>query len=676
MAKLEHIFMMLLEKKDFDKSDLINAIKQISGVRKDKIETRLSKLIESRKLFLYNKNMISLDSTSKLTDLNFDEIYDYGPITFGRKGRQTFIVSNFEKEKHEKMIGDIKSDLPNFKQEVDELLIEIENLIVQNLNPLDALGQISLINLTGDPEKYSESSFKGKQFFVELVHNIILKHDFSAFPKNSDYTKLGELEELLNEYWSKFTWLIMYETMSKDELSLEEQDIYFRTISHFLFMRGDAYSQHNQQIAEELFSNINHILSRKGFTIEDYFSTLNEIDKQINLNLSSFFGFLAKIKEEHNLWLDYVEIRIKEGKSLQEIDAEYKKRVPEIRAKLDNDYEKYKEIDSPRCLYEIKLNEKINKTLLDALVLNFESNRDWTSPFNISNAPLRPLIKVEEKYYCFIEQHLIRNVIPIIESFLLDPEFNEYGDEKGNYFESKTLELIHTILPDAEIYSKLKYPKRTELDGLVIYKDNLFLIEIKGKKRRCIACTEDILNMTKEDVQEHINKTFEQSKRALEYIKSNAEVKFTCKEKDMTILIKEKDFKNIYLINVTADSFSEFTTDLRVLKSWDPELIKGDVYPWNVNIYDLLVVTDLLENENDFIEYVSERVRLGKDNDIVAMDELDYLGYYLDNESLTKTEDIDGRTIPKIIGYSEDIDKWYSYQRGEVDFAEKPRKKS
>ena len=233
MAKLEHIFMMLLEKKDFDKSDLIDATKQISGVRKDKIEKRLSKLIESRKLFLYNKNMISLDSTSKLTDLNFDEIYDYGPITFGRKGRQTFIVSNFEKEKHEKMIGDIKSDLPNFKQEVDELLIEIENLIVQNLNPLDALGQISLINLTGDPEKYSESSFKGKQFFVELVHNSILKHDFSAFPKNSDYTKLGELEELLNEYWSKFTWLIMYETMSKDELSLEEQDIYFRTISHF-----------------------------------------------------------------------------------------------------------------------------------------------------------------------------------------------------------------------------------------------------------------------------------------------------------------------------------------------------------------------------------------------------------------------------------------------------------
>ncbi|WP_445474541.1 hypothetical protein ACT9XH_09190 [Methanococcoides methylutens] len=79
--------------------------------------------------------------------------------------------------------------------------------------------------------------------------------------------------------------------------------------------------------------------------------------------------------------------------------------------------------------------------------------------------------------------------------------------------------------------------------------------------------------------------------------------------------------------------------------------------------------------KNDLIEYVSESVRLEKDNDIVAMDELDYLGYYLENGSLTKTEDIEGPTNPNILGYSENIDTWYSYQRGEVDFAEKTRKK-
>jgi hypothetical protein len=320
------------------------------------------------------------------------------------------------------------------------------------------------------------------------------------------------------------------------------------------------------------------------------------------------------------------------------------------------------------------LNEKINKSILDSLVTGFNSNPTWSSPFDISIVPLKPIIKIEEKYYCFIVQHLIRNVIPIIEESFFQGDENKYAKAKGDFFESKTLELINNILPNSKIYPQLEYPKRTELDGLVIYEDNLFLIEVKGKKRRCIACTQDILKMTKDDVTEQIKKPFEQSKRALEYIKSKPTAEFRDKQKRTKLPIKEKEFKNIFLINVTADSFSEFTTDLNVLKLWDPELFKGDIYPWNVNIYDLLVITDLLENADDFIGYVSERVRLSKDNDIRAIDELDYLRYYLDTGFLTKEKGIESRTIPTIIGYTENIDKWYSYLRGEIDFAEKPRK--
>jgi len=53
---------------------------------------------------------------------------------------------------------------------------------------------------------------------------------------------------------------------------------------------------------------------------------------------------------------------------------------------------------------------------------------------------------------------------------------------------------------------------------------------------------------------------------------------------------------------------------------------------------------------------------------------IDALGYYLDTGFLTKEKGIESRTIPTIIGYTEKIDKWYSYLRGEIDFAEKPRK--
>lgn len=675
MAKLETIFFELLKTKDYQKDDLISETKKISGVDESRIESRIQKLIRLNKLFPYNKNMISLNSLSEKKNVIFDEIYNYENITLGRKGREIHISSSFKDTMNKETIDKVKQNLSEYKKEANKLLTDIEKLIIKCFNPLDVLGHVSLTNLTCDPEEYTESSFKGKQFFVELLHNIILKHDLNEFPKESDFTKLNELTGLLDNYENAFHHLITYEIKSRDDFSFEEQNVYFRTIINFLFMRGDAYPQHTQQIAEEFFSYINPSLLKKDFTIKDYFTTVNEIRNQIDSNLSSIFELFSQIKREHEAWLETVEQNTKKGKSTKEINTEYQQRIGAIREKMLPNYKKFAEIGTYKDIFEIKLNEKINKKILDSLVTNFNDNQNWSSPFDLSSVPLRPILKIEEKYYCFIIQHLIRNVIPIIEGTFVQKDNPIYGTEKGDYFEHKALELLTTIFSNEKMNSKLKYPTNNELDGLIIYKSNLFLVEIKGKKRRCIACTDDVLKMTKEDAKKQIDEPFKQSKRALEYIISKPEVEFRNKVTDTSLSIRQEDFKNIILINVTADSFSEFTTDLNILKSWDPELLKGDVYPWNVNIYDLLVVTDLLENEDDFTDYVSERVRLSKDNDIKSIDELEYLGYYLQNGSLTKEKDIKGKTIPMIIGYSEEIDKWYSFLRGEVEFAEKPRKR-
>lgn len=675
MSKLESVFLNLLDRRNYHKDELIAETKRISGAEEHKIESRLKKLIDSDKIYLYDGDTISKNSPFEVSE-TFDERYDYESVTLARKGRVTYIIPKLDSKKQKEKIDRIKLNLPEFKREVAHLLTGIENLIIQSFNPLDILGHTTIFNLACDPETYAESSFKGKQFFVELLHNVVLRHNFNEFPKESDFTKLDELKRLLDNYWIKFNNLIMYEIVAEDNLSDNEKDVLFYTLTHFLFERGQAYPQHIKEIAEELFSKTDQVLLKKGFTIKDYYSTLKEIGNQIDLNHSKVSDFPSRLKEEHDEWLKFLEINLGMGKPLQEIIFEYRQKIHVNREDLLRSHKEFaKIIESPKNIFEIKLNENINKSLLDNLAIGFNSNYNWFSPYDISSVPLKPIIKVEGKYYCFIIQHLIRNVMPIIESLLPYDEERNYSKIKGDYFESKTLELIKNILPTAQIYSKLEYPRRTELDGLVIYDDNLFLVEVKGKKRRCIACAQDILKMTKEDVQEQINKPFEQSKRALEYIKSKEISEFRMKEEGITISVKEKDFKNIFLINVTADSFSEFTTNLNILKSWDQTLLVGDIYPWNVNIYDLLVVTDLLENPNDFIDYISERIRLSKNIDIRAIDELDYLGYYLENGSLTKDKETGNSLVPPmVVGFSENIDRWYSYLNSEVGSAEKPRK--
>lgn len=677
MAKLESIFLELLSNRDYNYSALVEKTRSITDVNEDKIKKRLNKLMSVDKLYSYNENMISSESPAEIGNLKFDEEYDYGFFKLARKGKQTFLFSSSNSGlQHEKM-DFMKKKLPELEIEVEQLYRDIETVLINNCNPLDALGHVSYKNLTCNPDEYTESSCNGKPLLVEILQNIILKHDSSAYPENSDFEKLNDLEVLLDKLWNKLVWIIIYESSSKDDLSFAENHVYFKTISHFLFVRGAAYSQHYEHIAKELFYDVDHILIKKGFNINEYFDLLKEIDEQIDSNLKEIpknYELVDKLnKKEYEFYVDFVKKGEEEGKQIEDIYKEYQQVLPNRKEKIQPYIDKISKI-SPKDIGEINLTKNINKGLLNSLSLCFNSVQNWSSPFDTSDVPLKPIIKINDKYYCFLSQHLIQNVIPIIESFITsESEKTEYGEIKGNYFETKSLQLMQKMLPTSTTYKNLYYPKDSELDGLIIYKDNLFLIEVKGKKRRCIACAKDILMMTKEDVESQLSKTFEQSKKVLKYIKSRPKVDFKTKDKKV-ISIEQNDFKNIFLINITADSFSEFSTDLNILKSWDPALFKGDVYPWNVNIYDLLVITDLLDNQDDFVDYLSERIRLNYDMEIKSGDELDFFGYFLKYGSLSKAKDIEGKTIPTIIGYTEDIDRWYSYERGEINFAEKPKK--
>jgi hypothetical protein len=113
---------------------------------------------------------------------------------------------------------------------------------------------------------------------------------------------------------------------------------------------------------------------------------------------------------------------------------------------------------------------------------------------------------------------------------------------------------------------------------------------------------------------------------------------------------------------------------LNSLKLFRQKLLDGELYPYIINIYDLLVVMDLIEEE-DFIDFLIQRVKISKNYELKANDELDFLGYYLANGSLEKSEDIKKLQGPLIYGYSEEIDRWYDYLAGKVKSAKKPTKK-
>jgi hypothetical protein len=461
----------------------------------------------------------------------------------------------------------------------------------------------------------------------------------------------------------------MYETLLRQDLTQSEKDVLFYVTNDFLIVRGAAYPQHFEEISVGLFSKINAQLQKKNFAIEEYWSTVHEIDRQINDNYNQPRKALF---EEYRKFVEFAEEEAKKGTSYEEIKEKY---VGELFPTEDKMQIIAKITDILRKgSFQIQINNRINQNLLDLLSMTFGDNEQWSSPLDKSEVAIKPVIKIDNKWYCFLNGHLIRNVIQIIESILTKKEKIEiqYSDLKGQYFEEKALKLLGKIT-NRKTYAQLRYPKGNEIDGIIVMDDFVFLIEVKGKKKRIIASVDDVLKVTKADFKAHVNDAFEQTKKALSYIQSKDQVEFNDEKGNVVLSLAKSAVKKFYLVNVCVEDFSKLSIDLNLIKSWDSKLIEGNQFPWVINIYDLIVLSDLLENQpENFIQYLDERIKIAMTSDLQTTDELDLLGYFLKNGNLDIEKDLKGAKGVFIHGYSEEIDKWYSYQRGEIKSAKKP----
>jgi 6-pyruvoyl-tetrahydropterin synthase len=653
--------------------EIVQYLKEATKVSEDKIRFRIGKLIQNKTLQQI-EGEISQVSKEK-TDQQFDEIFEHGHFTLKKKGSTVSLVSNMSEASLKKNIEEITKILPKMKEEIGEKLEKVESLVLEKFDPLEILSSVSVTNLFCDPETYSESSFQGQQLCPEIVQSIILKNEIQKYEKKGITENISEVEKLVKEIAKKLPTYYLNEAIAKSKASQIEGEVYLHLINDFLIVRGDAYPQQYEEISLGLFSRIDNCLDKKGFTIREYWTLTNEIQNHSNQEFNCAIQPLNRIKEIQKDIIQYSNKEIRNGTSPNIIREKYNTAFPEKIHELGENYSHLKDSFSKK-IFEIPIGKKINKNLLNLLSMKLGDNSKWQHPLDKSDIPIKPVINLDDKYYCFLTQHLVRNSIQIIESLLTKAEKDalNYSNIKGDYFEEKSLLLLEKLI-GGKVYPKLKYQKDKEIDGIILTEDYAFLIEIKGKKKRIIAGVQDILSLTKEDIKSSINMAFEQTKRAQDYLESQTEVEFKDKDGNAVLRINKKTLKKIYLINVSLESFSKLSLNINFVKRWDPDLFKGNYYPWIVTIYDLMVFCDLLCDQKEaFINYLNSRIQVAQTETIGASDELDFLGYFLEKGNLNVMPEIKptGPCLIEIRGFSEKIDRWYSFKRGEIKSAEKP----
>ncbi|OCK50633.1 hypothetical protein BA768_19585 [Chryseobacterium sp. CBo1] len=177
----------------------------------------------------------------------------------------------------------------------------------------------------------------------------------------------------------------------------------------------------------------------------------------------------------------------------------------------------------------------------------------------------------------------------------------------------------------------------------------------------------------KDRLRETINAGTFQCYRAEKYIEETQNPIFTYVEENSrkTLVIDKTKKKEIIKISVMFEHFASIAVNLKYLI--ENGVLSSDYkWTWIVSLYDLMVFRDLINSEEDFVEYIHHRINLYERNDIEFQDEIDILGFFFEGKLPLHPETTEDKI--NIVSYRDDIDNYYT-KTGVGISSEKPKRK-
>ncbi len=614
------------------------------------------------------------------------ESYSYGPFRIERLGRIIKMSSNLNKEDLEKFKSFLKKERPNSKEDIDRNIAELL-LLIQLYNPIDFLTTIALQNCFSDSEIYTESSHKGRECLIEFALSLILSQTRRKGLPHATQEAINKFSDLISKTMDEVLTYFSSEA-SENKNNKLEYEIRLILISRYLYVRGDSYQEHHIEMIRDIFKPHDAFFKEQyDLECDKIISILERISNQPAKNLLPHIQAMASLKKSHELFKKFIDekgtdtfISIEDMKNqfltlpqTQEMQLEFGKK----RHLLEKN------------IFEITPSEELPQNILDLLSSTFGNNTSFVKepafnawPTNDSIINTHPLIKDDNKYYCFIPQLIFRQAGDILEQMIKNKNENYYTNtyfkKRSNYLEKKTLDYLSRLMPDAKIYHNLYYDfnhngklSRFETDGIIIYDTNLFIIEAKAGRLSLSSKRGSLLRL-KNDLNKLVEESFQQAERVKRYINETKEPTFKNEENTEVLRLNNKNhFKNIYLINTTLQPLGSLAAHLPTIRNIG--YLKGLEWPWSVYINDLKVISEILESPTQFLLYLQRRIKSNDYPQYHSHDELNLLMVYLKEGLYFEDGLFEQKTMIMPHGYTEDLDRYYDFIAGRVSSGEKPK---
>lgn len=523
--------------------------------------------------------------------------------------------------------------------------------------------------------------------------------------KNAGIIPTHENIEEIRDQLAKIKFNVgFYEMSAENPKDGNEFDhlLKIRVMQDALNVRGNGYTSHIIELYTETFAPHNGFLEQfYGFNSKDLLETLNKLDGLVGSKIQGPFGstlaynrlFTKEKVEDVENEEDEIKKFEKMIKTMMGAGAENKDLVSgggmfNIQSVSLDDIESY-----GRLFWVIPSTEK-EKKIFEVLSHQFGDNSDFLGgkfggfPLGDSIIYSKPIFKVDDKYYWFSHKLAFRNIFNITtklleeaDSIYFDQKFkgNTSSFSRDNYVERKVKELFEKLLPSVKFYHSLDYKiiedgieKKPELDILGIGDDTIYIIEVKAgelnKKHRRGA-----VPGLKERINQTINEGSYQCYRAEKFINESTNPEFTYAENNQrnSLVIDKSTNYHIIKISGTYEHFADVSVNLKYLI--DSGVLSATYkWTWIVSIFDLMIFADLIESEADFKEYLRYRFGLYDRSDVEFNDEIDILGFFMQNRFPLPSEKDNERIM--MIGYKDEIDKYFTRKDVGMPGVTKPKR--
>lgn len=612
--------------------------------------------------------------------------HQFGPLFIGRRGRYIFMENRSTEEEFKEFSKKSAEWHTKLSEEIKLKAQELEELISQ-FNPLDTIANIAFLNLFTDPETYKEYSFEGRQPYVEYLALLCLKKQYEEKDRFKIPGKeVEDFQKLIERIFMDTFWYYGTEHVKpeKSQPPTPLEALRFETVIRFLMIRNPGYYHHLEDLLKNLF-NIRPVykwmIENLGFDIEVGIRCSNSIIKLMETRIlerrKKAIKEKAEILSELNNYRKSGKIRNQKYKELVEKLSKFdsKSQTEQIKILLTvwiyfalGDTFSF---DVDDLIQNTKCSAGEIEKFLDNFSINFgDIEENFYMPEPVHKLQTKPIIKHPGGYFCPAPGMLLWSLKPGIEEIMKsDSKFwNRYEKLRHNYLLKGSLEFFNNIFQSkAQIFSNLKY-NNNELDGLIIFDRNCFLIEVKGGGLTPRS-KKGFFDRLKKDVKDLIKEAHDQALRAKNYIDSSSQPIF--RDNKRKLIFPKSKVDSYFLITISLDALDPFTVNVPQLQ--DAGLLSKQDLPWAVSFLDLRVISEIVEFPTQFIHYLKRRLRINDIEKIKAHDELDFFMNYL-KEGLYYEEGINDFSFLQLATYTTELDDYYTYISGQRKTkADKPK---